>query len=183
MAQKIYLTRHGKTQANLENRFAGRSEEPICPEGRQQLLAVADTCTALELGAIYAGPLLRTKQSAAIIAEKYGLSVLEAPGLIDIDLPHWDGHTKDEIRQQFGDQYPTWLASPEQFHVDNCEDLAAVQKRAVAEVKRIAEREQGNVLLVTHLIVARCLLLHYNKQPIAKFRAIKVDNGEVVRLV
>ncbi len=183
MTLEIYLIRHGKTQANLENRFAGRSDEPLCQEGRTQLLKLADTCAAMDLAAIYAGPLLRTRQSAQVIADKCGLAVQEATDLVDINLPHWDGLSKDEIRQRFGDEYPTWLASPETFHVPGCEDLKTVQNRAVAAVEEIAAREKGAVLLVTHLIVARCLLLHYTKQPISKFRDIKIDNGEVVQLV
>lgn len=183
MAQKIYLIRHGKTQANLENRFAGRSAEPLCPEGKTQLKELAEKCARMGLAALYAGPLPRTRQSAQIIGDRCALDVREAPGLIDIYLPHWDGLTKDEIRQIFGAEYPTWLATPEKFHVDGCEDLLAVQKRAVAEVKAIAKREEGIVLLVTHLIVARCLLLYYNDQPISRFREIKVANGEVVELL
>ncbi|MCJ7603701.1 MAG: histidine phosphatase family protein [Desulfobulbaceae bacterium] len=35
------------------------------------------------------------------------------------------------------------------------------------------------VLLCTHLIVARCLILHYSGRPPAHFRLIKVDNGDV----
>ncbi len=182
MLEKIYLTRHGKTQANLENRFAGRSDEPLCQAGRDQLGELAEKCARMDLAALYSGPLLRTWQSAQIIAEPRGLTVHKAPGLIDIDLPHWDGLTKDEIRQRFGDEYPTWLASPENFHVPGCEDLEAVQKRAVAEVTEIAAKEEGVILLVTHLIVARCLLLHYRGLPISQFRNISVENGEVVKL-
>ncbi len=183
MAQEIYLIRHGKTQANQENRFAGRGGEPLCQEGRDQLQGLAEKCVAMGLNALYAGPLPRTMQSAQIIAQKCGLRVHGAPGLMDINLPHWDGLTKDEIRHRFGDEYPTWLAAPEKFHVPGCEDLKAVQKRAVAQVKGIAAREKGIVLLVTHLIVARCLLLHHDGQPMSRFREIKVANGEVARLL
>ena len=102
---------------------------------------------------------------------------------MDIDLPHWDGLTKDEIRHRFGNEYPTWLTTPDKFHVAGCEDLQDVQKRAVAQVEEIAVRKEDIVLLVTHLIVARCLLLHYSNRPISYFREIKVNNGEVVRLL
>lgn len=183
MARKIHLIRHGKTRANQENRFAGRSNEPLCRDGREQLVQLAQQCSGMGLTALYAGPLLRTRESARIIGERCGLTVHEAAGLIDIDLPHWDGLSKEEIRQCFGDEYPTWLASPHTFHVPDCEDLRAVQQRAVAQVEAIAAAESGSVLLVTHLIVARCLLLHYRQQPLSRFRAIKVANGEVVRLL
>ncbi|MBU0681913.1 MAG: histidine phosphatase family protein [Proteobacteria bacterium] len=183
MAPKIYLTRHGKTQANREDRFAGRSDEPLCEEGVSQLQRLAEKCGGMGFTAIYAGPLPRTTQSAHIIADTCGQAVHTVAGLIDINLPHWDTLTKDEIRQRFGNEYPTWLATPEKFHVPGCEDLAAVQKRAVAEVEKILAEATGVILLVTHLIVARCLLLHYNGQPMSRFREIKVENGEVVRLV
>lgn len=183
MAPKIYLARHGKTQANREDRFAGRSDEPLCEEGVSQFQGLAEKCGSRGFTAVYAGPLPRTIQSAQIIAGTCGLTVHTVAGLIDINLPHWDTLTKDEIRQRFGNEYPTWLATPEKFHVPGCENLAAVQKRAVAEVEKILAKEEGVILLVTHLIVARCLLLHYNGQPISLFREIKVENSEVVRLV
>lgn len=182
MALQVYMIRHGKTPANLDNKFAGRTDEPLSAQGREQIQAVRSALIPLAIQEIYAGPLLRTMQTAEIISDQ-DIPIHKAPGLIDIDLPHWDGLTKDEIRINFGDEYPTWLATPDLFHVDGCEDLHQVQKRAVAQVDAIMnEQESGNILLVTHLIVARCLLLHKNKQPISMFREIKVDNGEIVQL-
>jgi broad specificity phosphatase PhoE len=40
-----------------------------------------------------------------------------------------------------------------------------------------------NLLVVSHLIVVRALLLHYLAKPIADFRTIKVGNAQVARLV
>jgi probable phosphoglycerate mutase len=176
------MIRHGKTPANLDNKFAGRTAEPLSKLGREQITTLAAELADLNIQAIYAGPLPRTMQTSEIISDSK-IPIHQAPGLIDIDLPHWDGLTKDEIRANFGDEYPTWLAAPDQFHVAGCEDLHQVQKRAVAQVKAIVgKHESGNILLVTHLIVARCLLLHKENQPISLFREIKVDNGEIVAL-
>ncbi len=182
MALNLYMIRHGKTPANLENKFAGRSGEPLSPQGREQIAELVPRLADRKLDAIYAGPLVRTVQTAEIIADK-AVPIHIAEGLIDIDLPHWDGLTKDEIRCNFGDEYPTWLATPDLFHVQGCEDLHMVQERAVAALDKIKSRHSsGNILLVTHLIVARCLLLHQRGQPISMFREIAVDNGEIVEL-
>lgn len=182
MAPHLYMIRHGKTPANIDNKFAGRTEEPLSKQGRDQVTRLIPELASLNLEAIYAGPLLRTLQTAEIISNN-DIPIHRAVGLVDIDLPHWDGLTKDEIRANFGDEYPTWLATPDLFHVDGCEDLHQVQKRAVAQVDEIVRNHKsGTILLVTHLIVARCLILHKNKQPISMFREIKVDNGEVVEL-
>ncbi len=182
MAPHLYMIRHGKTPANLDNKFAGRTAEPLSAEGKEQILALGPELSQLKLQAIYAGSLQRTMQTAEIISNNK-IPVHKAEGLVDINLPHWDGLTKDEIREKFGDEYPTWLASPDLFQVAGCEDLYQVQGRAVAQVEKIARTyDAGNILLVTHLIVARCLILHKKNQPMSIFREIKVGNGEIVDL-
>jgi broad specificity phosphatase PhoE len=182
MTPHLYLVRHGRTAANAENKFAGRTDEPLSEQGRLQVKDLRADLQDLQIGAIYTGPLRRTMQTAEIIAD-HTVPVYEVQGLIDIDLPHWQGLTKAEIRNNFGDEYPTWLAAPEQFHVKGCEDLHQVQVRAVQQVCDIMKKQPSeNILLVTHLIVARCLILHQTKQSIAKFREISVANGEVVTL-
>ncbi len=182
MASHLYLVRHGKTLANSCNKFAGRTDESLSAPGRQQVTGLVSELSRLGIEAIYAGPLVRTMQTADIVAGGK-VSVFSEEGLVDIDLPHWDGLTKDEIRARFGAEYPTWLATPELFHVDGCEDLHQVQQRAVAAVDAIVQKHEfGTVLLVTHLIVARCLILHATGQPMSQFREIAVNNGQVVEL-
>ena len=33
----VYLIRHGQTQGNLERRYIGSSDQPLCPRGREAL--------------------------------------------------------------------------------------------------------------------------------------------------
>ena len=179
----IYLIRHGLTQANIENRFAGRSSEPLCSEGIDSIKALARELKPLGFTRIFTGPLPRTVQTAEIIAGSCGVEVEISPELNEIYLPHWDGLTKDEIKRRYGREYPTWLADPAGFKVPGCETLAAVQQRAVKLVSRIThEFPAENILLVTHLIVARCLVLHDRGLEIARFRSIKIANGRLVSL-
>jgi broad specificity phosphatase PhoE len=183
MSSRIFLTRHGKTAANLENRFAGRSAEPLHSEGEKQLAEVATRLRGEALQAIYAGPLPRTAQSAKIVNRETGAPIHYRDAFNEIDLPHWDGLTKQEITDRFGPEYPTWLSAPQDFEVADCETLEQVQKRAVAETERLfADHKTETVLVVTHLIVVRCLVLHYRQQPISEFRSIKIDNASLTLL-
>ncbi|MDH5525622.1 MAG: histidine phosphatase family protein, partial [Desulfobulbaceae bacterium] len=61
MTTTIYLARHGVTMANQENRFAGRSDEPLHPEGAEQVAEVGRALAAKAITAIYCGPLPRTR--------------------------------------------------------------------------------------------------------------------------
>jgi broad specificity phosphatase PhoE len=183
MSSRIFLTRHGKTAANLENRFAGRSAEPLHSEGEKQLAEVAARLRGETLQAIYAGPLPRTAQSAKIVSRATDAPIHYRDAFNEIDLPHWDGLTKQEITDRFGPEYPTWLSAPQDFRVPGCETLAQVQKRAVDEIERllVGHKEQ-TVLVVSHLIIIRCLVLHYRHQPISEFRSIKIDNASLTLL-
>lgn len=179
----IYLVRHGITQANKENRFAGRTDEELHVEGKDQIIHVGDRLKNNDLSAVYCGPSRRTLQSAEILGTLLGIPYSDIEGLDEINISHWDGLTKDEIRREFGDEYPTWLNSPQNFSLPGCETLKKVQERAVRAVNHILEHHNSeNLLLVSHLIVLRCLVLYYQGLEIKDFRSIKINNGSILQV-
>ena len=184
MKQTLYLIRHGATRANLENRFAGRSPEPLHPTGIKQIQEVGAGLTSCNITRIICSPLPRTRQTAEILQNNLNIPVTVSDGLTEINIPHWDGLTKQEIRDTFGDEYPTWLNSPEFFTLPGCETLAEVQERSrQALTGMITAEPAGNLLIVSHLIVIRCLVLYFKDMGLKDFRKIKIDNGSVVRIM
>ena len=184
MTTTIILARHGATAANLEDRFAGRSPEPLHQKGREQLRLVAEKLRQTPLtGGIVCGPLPRTRESAEIVGAELAVAVRPEDRFNEIQLPHWDGLTKAEIRQRFGPEYPTWLDTPDLFSLPGCETLAQVQERAVAGMEEVFRLGGGKTtLVISHLIVVRCLVLHYRGLPLADFRSVKIDNGALTGL-
>ncbi|MFA6498647.1 MAG: histidine phosphatase family protein [Desulfurivibrionaceae bacterium] len=184
MKTTIYLIRHGLTAANKDNVFAGRTQEPLHPEGVAQLVGVGKRLGECDISKIFCGPLARTRQSAGIVGELLTVPVEAKEALTEIHIPHWDGLTKDAIRARFGLEYPTWLDNPAGFRAPGCETIAEVQNRAVASLETIFRDHFGqNLLVVSHLIVVRAVLLHYLGRSIVDFREIKVGNAHVVTLV
>ncbi len=184
MATTVYLVRHGATAANLENRFAGRSGEPLHGDGIAQIRAVGEALKGKKISRIVASPLARTMHSAVILAGIVGVEFSADPGFNEISIPHWDGLTKEEIRAQFGGQYPAWLATPHLFRVKGCETIGDVQERAVTALEKgIAARPGEPLLVVSHLIVLRALILHYRKMEISAFRSVAISNGTIAELV
>ncbi len=184
MKTTIYLIRHGLTAANKDDVFAGRTQEPLHPEGVAQLVEVGKRLAGRGISKIFCGPLARTRQSAGIAGELLAAPVEAEEALTEISIPHWDGLTKEAIRARFGPEYPTWHDDPTGFRAPGCETIAEVQNRAVACLETIFRDCPGqNLLVVSHLIVVRALLLHYLVRPIADFRAIKVGNAQVAALI
>lgn len=183
METTIYLVRHGVTAANKNDVFAGRTPEPLLAEGASQLEAVGHRLAEYGISKIFCGPLARTRQSAEIVGRMLSVPVEANAALDEINIPHWDGLTKEMIRARFGSEYPTWLADPAGFSVSGCETIAEVQGRAVAFLQAIFRTFPGqSLLVVSHLIVVRAVLLYYLARPLAEFRAIKVGNAQLVTL-
>ncbi|MCF6291511.1 MAG: histidine phosphatase family protein [Desulfobacterales bacterium] len=184
MSTTLYLVRHGATPANLENRFAGRTGEKLHALGTEQIHRLGNRLGMAGIARIFASPLPRTMQSASILSRMVSAGVVPDPDLTEIHIPHWDGLTKEEIRERFGPEYPLWIKTPHRFALDGCETIAQVQTRAVRAVQRIVAVHPGeNCLIVSHLIVLRSLLLYFQQLPISAFRSIKINNGSITTLV
>ena len=95
------LVRHGDTDINDANQFRSRLDPPLNEEGIQQAesLAKAMVESGTKVERIIAGPLLRTVQTADIIAEQYGLDVQQDRGLISWALGFMTGKDKDEYAE------------------------------------------------------------------------------------
>ena len=64
---KLYLIRHGETQANKTGVLMGSTDTPLNDQGRQQAMMLRDRTTALEVDSIFASPLSRAVETASIV--------------------------------------------------------------------------------------------------------------------
>jgi len=112
---QIILSRHGNTFSPGDKIIrAGRGEDlPLVEKGveQAQTLAQAFSRSKLKPSAIYAGPLLRTKEFARIIAEELSLSFTPVTDnrLNELSYGKWAGLTDTEILETFGaDELDAW---------------------------------------------------------------------------
>jgi broad specificity phosphatase PhoE len=89
----LYLVRHGRTAANASGLLLGRLDPPLDDEGRRQAEAAATSVVAESggIGRVISSPLLRTRQTAAVIAERAGLDVEVDDRWIELDYGDFDG--------------------------------------------------------------------------------------------
>ena len=69
----VYLIRHGQTQGNLERRYTGSTDQPLCPQGRAAL--AGRRLPAVER--VYASPLLRCRETAALVYPGTACEIVE----------------------------------------------------------------------------------------------------------
>jgi broad specificity phosphatase PhoE len=157
---RMLLVRHAETDWNRERRFQGGRDVPLSATGREQAESAARLLAATPLAAVWSSPLVRARDTAAIIAAPHGLAVQEAGAFREMGFGEWEGLTRDEVRERFADAHRAWVETPQEAMWSGAETLAAVRTRALAGLAALRAAHQGQtVCLVTHGITGRLLIL------------------------
>jgi probable phosphoglycerate mutase len=106
----LVLIRHGNTFGPDDKVVwvGARTDLPLVEKGRAQGAAMGAVLLAakVKVASIRCGPLLRTREAAAIIAESAGFPAEEITvdeRLREIDYGRWEGLSADEVRARYGE--------------------------------------------------------------------------------
>ncbi|WP_018570544.1 bifunctional RNase H/acid phosphatase [Streptomyces sp. PsTaAH-124] len=151
----LVLLRHGETPLTPQKRFSGSggSDPSLSAVGREQAeRAAAALARRGTIQAVVSSPLARTRETAAIVADRLGLAVTVDDGLRETDFGAWEGLTFGEVRERHQDDLNAWLASPEAEPTGGGESFAATAVRIAAARDRLVAAHAGRtVLVVTHV--------------------------------
>lgn len=150
-AEIAYLARHGRTALNADGRLRGRLDPPLDEVGMAQAETLGAAFARLRRPPhrVVAGPLLRTRQTAAAIARALGLEVLIDERLIDRDYGPWTGRPAAAVRAEYG----AGLAD-----LPDAEPVADLVARATAALDAQRDHLDEPVVLVAHDAVNTHLL-------------------------
>jgi probable phosphomutase (TIGR03848 family) len=149
-ATTVLFVRHGQTPTTgsvLPGRAKGLH---LADKGKEQAEAAATRIAAgPKVAAVYASPLERTKETAAPIAKRLGLTVKTDKGLLECDFGDWTGR---ELKQLM--KLPEWATVqryPSGFRFPNGESFSEMQTRISDTVTRLAQQHRGETIVcVSH---------------------------------
>jgi broad specificity phosphatase PhoE len=159
MTTRLYLIRHGATPLTAEDRFSGAANVFLSEEGRAQVERLSARLADDHIDAVYASPLDRTIETAAIIARPHELNPIGRDGLREISHGHWEGMTRNEVEFQFSDEYSAWETDPFTFAPDGGESGISVLARALPVIREIVvDHRDKNVVVVSHKATIRLII-------------------------
>jgi broad specificity phosphatase PhoE len=179
---KIYLVRHGETLWNKEEVFRGRKDIPLNETGRIQAQKVGAYFAGNPLGRIVSSPLQRAVQTAQAIGETTGIPVETTEELTDINFGVWEGLSLRDVEEQYPIEFDLWKRSPEKLQVSGGETLAMVRGRASGTLARLASFGEGPIVLVTHRVICKMIVLSCLNMGDEHFWDLKYDPASVTLL-
>lgn len=152
---KIYLIRHGESIANTEGKYQGRTyDTDLSMLGQKQVQALKKRCGKIKFAHIYASPLKRTIQTAAVLGKPILINEI-----LETNHGKWEGKSIKEISTKWPELYHLWKTHPSEVQFPAGEHFRETYARSVKWLNKIS-KSSGNVAVVTHSNIIFCILSH-----------------------
>lgn len=177
LTYRIHLIRHGVTQGNLQGRYIGRTDLPLCEEGRRQLRALKGQFEYPQVDMVISSPLQRCTETAQILYPERYLEQWEA--FVECDFGEWENKRYQQLQKVPG--FAQWLSSGMREAPPGGESPQEVLYRAADGVSQLFERMMRerlrSVALITHGGIISMLLygMGLPKRPVEQ---CMVGNGK-----
>ena len=189
----LVLIRHGKSQWNLENRYAGWVDNPLCDDGRKEAINAGKKISGFKFDVAYTSTLIRAHETLLLVcsqlktkkvpifqhedgklkswAEHFSIEENELPVKMAWELNEryygkLQGLNKEESKKKFGEeQVHLWRRSYD-ISPPGGECLKDTAERTIPYFKKyiLADLKKGkNVLVSAHGNSLRSIIMHLDK--------------------
>ena len=155
----VFLARHGETDYNAGGRFQGLLPIPLNETGQRQARELAESAAGYTFAKLWSSPLLRARQTAAIVAERIGLEPVEDARLVETDTGDWTDRWFREMDAEHPQEMAAFRRGDLDFAFPGGESYREQTVRVMAALRDIAA-DVRPALVVCHAMVIRLALAH-----------------------
>ncbi len=146
---RIHLIRHGSTDANALGQYIGcKTDAPLSPEGLNELRLLKENMEYPEIDSLYSSPMLRCRQTAAVLYPDNGLIMVE--NLKEYDFGDFEGKTASQLENDA--DFLNWAAG--KIPPPNGEDNTEFIKRLCLGLQQIVldmiEKGKSEAAVIMH---------------------------------
>lgn len=163
----LYITRHGETEWNIQKKMQGWQDSPLTTNGIENANFLRERMESIPLDAIYTSPSGRTQQTAELIRGNRTIPVVLEENLKEINMGKWEGKTLLSIQESDPVAFQAFWNTPNEYVSNGGESFSETLERVREVLKQVKHKyPSGNVLIVTHSVVIKCLLTIFNNKGI-----------------
>lgn len=171
---KIVLVRHGYSLGNKRRSLSGWTDVPLIQEGIDELEKYHQLYDYPETDSYFVSPLVRAKQTAAILYP--GKDFIQMPAFKEINFGRYEEMTNQEI--DFKTFFDGWLTEEP---IDGGENYSQFKERVLTAFGNLNQDlvKQGvdSYTLVSHSGVMKAIYIHCAKLDYRDFFEINMQNG------
>jgi broad specificity phosphatase PhoE len=173
----LYFIRHGQTDWNREKRIMGRRPVPINDIGKERVLKTAEFLSGDGIDMIYSGTLKRTRQTADIFSNVWGVNIQEDSRLDESPFQQWVGKRYKELKDD--PDFKLYTAKPSQSNFSENEDMSGIRKRVTEFIEEIEQKENKKAAIISHSDVIKPALTYFLRMDLDMMHRITIENASV----
>lgn len=173
----LILVRHGETYDNFNNFYSGKSDCSLSEKGIVETKKLKPFIERYNINYCISSPLKRAIETANIL---FNGEINIDERIREMDFGIFEGLTYEEALEKYPVEVNSWNDDYINYKISEGESLIEVYERCTDFLEDI-QKHKGNVLVVTHGGVIRCILSYVFGNPKFFFK-FKVDNSSITIL-
>jgi broad specificity phosphatase PhoE len=147
--RRIFLARHGESEANQNKLISGQLDVPLTKKGRNQAQWLCDVLKNVRLAAVYSSSLARALDTARPTANFHRINVQVLDNLKEIHFGILQGRSADETDAEAKSLFQACQSDPN-FRVPDGESFQEFQQRIWHCFESLMQTMPDNSLIVAH---------------------------------
>ena len=176
---RFIFVRHGETEWNVTGRYQGQTDVPLSEKGRAQAEALGKRFDDIHVDEVYSSPLKRAYDTARAIAEPKGLPIHKVDGIKELNFGEWDGLTKEQLTEQFGEAFVKYRIEPFHYPMAGEGTLNRAKLRvgaALEDIKEEFRHTDKTIVVVAHGGILKLAIFYLLDISSRLYRCIELDN-------
>lgn len=156
--KRLYFVRHGQTDWNAIHRMQGQWNSNLTELGREQAEVNGKLLAALDIEALFASPLDRTRQTAEIVNRLLKLQITYDDRIMEWDCGDWSGHLYEEVAERWPEEWAALQADRFYYRGPNCENFPDMIRRAKPFLDEIRQLDASRIAIVSHGMIGKVMI-------------------------
>lgn len=174
---KLWLVRHGQTEANVAGLYSGRSETALTEQGIRQATQVGQLLQAVPFDRVLSSALGRAQHTAHLVLEGRDRAIETNPLLNEMHFGDWEMRHHLDLQREDAITYAAWCQDWQNTVPTNGEGFHNFSQRILALSRDLRAMPQENILVVSHQGVLSLLIATLMGMPPPSLWHFMIEQG------
>ncbi|EGT0676580.1 MULTISPECIES: adenosylcobalamin/alpha-ribazole phosphatase [Citrobacter] len=175
---RLWLVRHGETEANVAGLYSGHAPTPLTERGIAQAQTLGTLLRNVPVDNVLCSELERARHTTQLILAEREVPVRNMPELNEMFFGDWEMRHHRDLAREDAENYAVWCNDWQNATPTNGEGFQAFSQRVERFIAQLADyKASQNLLVVSHQGVLSVLIARLLSMPAAAMWHFRVEQG------
>ncbi|URR11649.1 adenosylcobalamin/alpha-ribazole phosphatase [Citrobacter portucalensis] len=175
---RLWLVRHGETEANVAGLYSGHAPTPLTERGIAQAQTLGTLLRNVPVDNVLCSELERARHTTQLILGDREVPVRNMPELNEMFFGDWEMRHHRDLAREDAENYAVWCNDWQNATPTNGEDFQAFSQRVERFIAQLADYKTcQNLLVVSHQGALSVLIARLLSMPAAAMWHFRVEQG------